>query len=454
MEIRKHHFYDTIHCTFATLYNMSIEEWKKTKLVGVIGMGDMGRLFANHWNSQGWKVLACDQESHYERLKEEFADSEIEIVQNGHYVSRKCDYILYCVEAENIGKIVSIYGPSTKVGSIVGGQTSCKAPEMAAFEAHLPSDVDIISCHSLHGPKVNPEGMPLVIIRHRNTEEWKFEFVQSLLESLKSKIVYLSAEQHDKITADTQAVTHAAFLTMGKAWQANGQYPWQISRWIGGLENAKMNISLRIYSNKWHVYAGLAISNPAAKVQIQQYASSAGDLYKLMITGKEQELLDRLTAARDFVFGGLKKEHSLLLSDEILEKFSLGTKPLGETQKPNSHLSLLSIVDSWHKLKINPYDHVICSTPLFRIWLGVTEYVFCTPGLLEQCIKHSITNQDFRPDDLEFVVAARTWSKVVSYGSYKLYEQEFNDTQKYFAHMFPEATRIGNEMINTILSTT
>jgi prephenate dehydrogenase (NADP+) len=51
---------------------------------------------------------------------------------------------------------------ATKMGAIVGGQTSCKAPEIAAFEKHLPSDVEIVSCHSLHGPGVNPKGQPLV----------------------------------------------------------------------------------------------------------------------------------------------------------------------------------------------------------------------------------------------------------------------------------------------------
>ena len=51
---------------------------------------------------------------------------------------------------------------ATKVGAVVGGQTSCKAPELAAFEKHLPKDVEIVSCHSLHGPKVNPKGQPLV----------------------------------------------------------------------------------------------------------------------------------------------------------------------------------------------------------------------------------------------------------------------------------------------------
>ena len=50
---------------------------------------------------------------------------------------------MYAVEAKNIDAVVRAFGPSTKMGAIVGGQTSTKAPEIAAFEKHLPSDVEI-----------------------------------------------------------------------------------------------------------------------------------------------------------------------------------------------------------------------------------------------------------------------------------------------------------------------
>ena len=88
---------------------------------------------------------------------------------------------MYSVEAEFIDRVVQKYGPcesliyftllhqslpllrlATKIGAIVAGQTSVKAPEKAAFEAHLPPDVHIVSLHSLHGPSVPPAGQPLV----------------------------------------------------------------------------------------------------------------------------------------------------------------------------------------------------------------------------------------------------------------------------------------------------
>lgn len=297
-------------------------------------------------------------------------------------MSRSSDWIMYSVEAKNIDAIVARYGPSTKMGAIVGGQTSTKAPEIAAFEKHLPADVEIVSCHSLHGPGVNPKGQPLVIINHRASQK-SVDLVESILSCFESTFVPLSAEKHDRITADTQAVTHLAFLSMGTAWCANDQFPWEVPRYIGGIENVKINLMMRIYSNKWHVYAGLAILNPAAKAQIRQYAESVTDLYKMMLSGQTEQFSERIYAARDAVFGadaGTKKqkkkqsgsgdndeeeeeeEEELLLEDELLDKFSLGDKP--QQRVKNNHLSLLAIVDCWWKLGIVPYDHMICSTPV------------------------------------------------------------------------------------------
>lgn len=59
---------------------------------------------------------------------------------------------------------------------------------------------------------------------------------------------------------------------------------------------------------------------------------------------------------------------------------------------------------------------MICSTPLFRLWLGITEYVYRNEELLEECIETAIDDQSFRADDLEFCFAARDWSERVSLG--------------------------------------
>ncbi|KAI1465236.1 prephenate dehydrogenase [Daldinia caldariorum] len=432
----------------------------ETFIVGIIGMGDMGKMYARRLSDAGWRVMACDKEDQYESLREEFSSrTNIQILRNGHLVSRASDYIIYSVEAAAIGRVVAEYGPSTKLGAIVGGQTSCKDPEIKAFEDHLPADVDIVSCHSLHGPKVDTTNQPLVLIRHRASEE-SFNKVETVLRCLNSTHVYLSAHEHDRITADTQAVTHAAFLSMGKAWHSMRQFPWETARYVGGIENVKINLTLRIYSQKWHVYAGLAILNPEARKQINQYAKSVTELYKLMLGGHLAELRARVLAAKEKVFG---KEHEPkwadkpLLKDEVLDQFVLGgARSEQERQQPlpNNHLSLLAMVDCWSALGIVPYDHMICSTPLFRLWLGVTEHLFRDAGRLDEALRIAVEDNTFRSDDLEFTFAARGWAECVGLGHFETWKERFVVTQKFFEPRFPGAIEVGNAMVKAVLEST
>ncbi|EFI27473.1 prephenate dehydrogenase [Coprinopsis cinerea okayama7 len=450
--------------------------------IGLIGMGAMGRMYAKYLAEAGWqKIHVCDLPERFEKLKEDYAGTpNIHPMRDGHAVSRSSDFIVYSVEAEYIDRVVAEYGPSTKMNAIVAGQTSVKAPERQAFEAHLPQDVHIVSCHSLHGPGVSPVGQPLVLIKHRGTDD-ALTLVESILSPLKSRFVYLSYEEHDSVTANTQAVTHAAFLSMGTAWACSQSYPWEQGLYVGGIETVKVNLTLRIFSNAWHVYAGLAILNPSARVQIDQYAKSTSDLFKLMLKGGAgsqsavKEFRERIQWARETVFGEWtaanntpgkrKSRRPILLSASILDRFSLGisnstgsptdtdaTLTPPSKYRPNSHLSLLAMVDCWAHLGINPYHHLsVAATPLFRLFLGVAEHLFLSTSLLNSAMDSALHHNWHRSDDLEFVVAARGWSQCVSFGSFDLYRRRFEETRTFFEARFDEAGKLGSEMIKAVM---
>jgi prephenate dehydrogenase (NADP+) len=242
---------------------------------------------------------------------------------------------------------------------------------------------------------------------------------------------------------------------MGKAWHANNQFPWEEARYVGGIENVKINLMLRIYAQKWHVYAGLAILNPEAHKQISQFAKSTTELYYLMLEGRREELRQRVYAARDRVFGAdgsPKWAQKPLLRDDVLDRFSLGKRP--ESLLPNNHLSLLAMVDCWSALGIIPYDHMICSTPLFRLWLGVTESLFRNQARLNECLAVGIGDNSFRRDDLQFTIAACGWAECVSLRQFETWKERFDVTQKFFEHRFPGAIEVGNEMIAAVLEST
>eukprot|EP00158_Paraphelidium_tribonemae_P002109 Partr_v1_DN25132_c0_g1_i1_m76939 putative Dehydrogenase len=422
----------------------------KIHRVGIIGLGDMGQLYARKLAaSPGLEILVCDLPERYEYFQSSplFPQSNIHVVRDGRDVCRQSDFVIYSVETEKLSRVVEMYGPCSKYGSVVGGQTSVKQPEIAAFDQYLPEDVHVVTMHSLHGPNIDTVGQPLVVMRHRASDK-VYRSVMDVLSHLGSDVVELSCAEHDAITADTQAVTHLAFLSMGSAWRSTGVFPWLSDTYVGGIENAKVMMTLRIYGSKWHVYAGLALLNPAARRQISQYASSVSDLFKMMIQEDSVAFRKRLTDASTFVFGKASDSAPILLSDDWLDEFSLGSG--GSRRRPNSHLSLLAIVDSWSRLSINPYHHMICQTPPFRAWLGITEYLFKTPDLLEQSINAALFDKSIRADDLEFVNATQAWSQCILLGSMEGYQEKFEDTAQFFAGQSAEAKKLSTAMLTQI----
>ncbi|KAK7693892.1 hypothetical protein QCA50_003465 [Cerrena zonata] len=264
---------------------------------------------------------------------------------------------------------------------------------------------------------------------------------------------------------------------MGMAWSSALTYPWEHGYYVKGIETVKVNIMLRIYSNKWHVYAGLAILNPSARVQIDQYARSTTEIFKLMLAGDGAGLRERIYKARDQVFGSPDetsegtKRVPILLSESIFDQFSLGKPRLdnetvdteeheGTPTPPsptqaipaNSHLSLLAMVDCWAHLGIQPFVHLdLAATPVFRMWIGVAEYLFRSPRRLDAAINAALYDVSHRSDDLEFVVAARGWSQCISFGNFDLYRERFERTAEFFHTRFEDATKLGSAMIKAIM---
>jgi len=415
--------------------------------IGIIGLGDMGKLYAKAFAKAGYAVCGCDLPENRSRLEDELNPLGIKMMDNGSDVARANDLIIYSVEADRLAEVVAAYGPSTKYGAIVAGQTSVKHPEIAIFEKYLPVDSQIITFHAMHGPGFEPKGQKLILIRHRS-DDAAYQRMLDLFTAVETDIVEIpDYHEHDKIVADTQAVTHVGFESMGTAWKEAGFFPWENGSYVGGIDNVKILTTLRIFSYKAHVYAGLAILNPYARQQVKRYAVSESELFKLMIKEQGKAFRERLYRARDFVFHESRKP--IMLSDKVMKEFSLSQHH--ELQKPNSHLSILSMVDAWYHLGVNPYDNLICQTPPFRLRLGIAEYLFKNEELLEESIETALYDKTIRGDDLEFHSAVREWSAIIGYGDMEGYKKHFNEVQAFFSDRLEEGKAQSAELIRRLM---
>lgn len=414
--------------------------------IGIIGLGDMGSLCARKWAEKGYTVYGCDVPERYESLLSIFRDSSVEILQNARAVARKADFLLYSVETARIKEVVASTAESVKFGAIVAGQTSVKYPEIAAFEKYLPDDVHIVTCHSLHGPAFSTVGQKLVVIPHRAPRP-VYNVALEIYRALESEIIEIdNFEQHDKIMADTQAVTHMGFESMGTAWKNAGVYPWDHGAYSTGIDNVKILTTLRIFSYKAHVYAGLAILNPFARKQVRQYARSESELFKMMICEREDEFRARINAASQFVFHG--ERNFITLDHDVMMDFKMAEE--AGQYMPNSHLSLFAMVDTWYQLGVNPYENLICQTPPFRLRLGIAEYLFKNSDLLEESIQTALYDKSIRADDLEFHSAVREWASIIEYGDMDGYLAHFDQVKEFFSDRLQEGARQSARLIDKL----
>jgi len=415
--------------------------------IGIIGLGDMGKVYAKAFARAGYTVCGCDLPQNRERLEEELEPLNIKLMDDGKQVARRSDLLIYSVEADSMEQVVAQTSGSIKYGAIVAGQTSVKHPEIAIFDKYLPSDAQIVTFHAMHGGGFEPAGQKLILIRYR-ADDAAYQRMLDLFTSIESDIVELADyHEHDKISADTQAVTHVGFESMGTAWASAGFFPWENASYLGGIDNVKILITLRIFSYKAHVYAGLAILNPYARQQVKRYAQSESELFKLMIMEDEQGLRERLYKARDFVFH--ESRQPIMLNDAVMDEFAFHGNV--QERKANSHLSILSMVDAWHHLGVNPYDNLIGQTPPFRLRLGIAEYLFKNEDLLEESIQTALYDKSIRGDDLEFHSAVREWSSIINYGDMEGYKKHFNQVQSFFSHRLEEGQKHSADMIRRLM---
>jgi prephenate dehydrogenase (NADP+) len=411
--------------------------------IGVIGLGDMGKLFARIWSQKGLEVYGCDVPSRTAELEESLPS--VRILADAVAVSRICDFIMYAVETEKIEEVVRVAGPSTKYGAIVTAQTSVKTPEVLAFERHLPADAQIVGSHALFGPSISPSGQIVAMYKHRCTDE-AFDAVRRLYESTGARVEELeSFKAHDQMMADIQVITHVGFESLGTAFMHRKVYPWEDKSQVQGIDNIKLLLTLRIFSYKPHVYSGLAFENPFAIRDVRRFAHIENELFGMMITENKLALQQRIYKARDKVFS--QRQGAPMLDDALLREYTLNP---GSDHKPNSHLSLLTMVCTWADLGIDPYKNLVCQTPPFRLRVGLAEYLFLNEGLLEESLECATRDKSYFIDDLAYHTAVHEWTNILELGDKRAYEKQFLATSKFLGERLQEGRDKSTLLLNRL----
>jgi prephenate dehydrogenase (NADP+) len=427
--------------------------------VGILGMGGMGKLYANQLSKAGYDVLVADKKENARSLQDMYKGNPRVRIFPGEDVSRMSDLVFYLMEIENLNGVAAAYGKYMKEGSVMSSGSSVMTPAIKAVEEHMPGYVDNVNMHCLFGPKVDDLSHQFGAVVDYRSSDGNYEISKEVFKSVVPNLVEIKGveikgenlepfQHHDKIMADVQTGTHLAFESIGSAWKNAGFYPWEDRSYVSGIDNVKALITMRIFSGPYHVYGGLAIHNPYAGSHVEQYAKSVHEIHDMFRNKEKEKLRDRIMDARDFLF---EKNHSMIgLEDKVMREYSLGAIP-PEKKRPNSHLSQLALVDATRRLDVNPYNNMICKTPPFTLRLGVSEYLMWNVDLLNESLDAGFRDAKIQEQDKIFDDAVSEWAFIIKNRGMRAYQTEFESVKKFFGkERIDEAVILTNELIRRL----
>jgi len=177
--------------------------------IGLIGYGRFGKLWAEMLSSH-FKVMVYDSQPRIPK-------NGVEIVPIHQVIAT--DTLFLAVPISSFKSVVEEIAPSLRPGTTVLDVCSVKVYPATVMLEHFAPEIGIIATHPLFGPDSYQPDKSRKIMMHPTRDTYhRFPFWKKFFQKLGLQVVEMTPEEHDKLAAETQGITH--FL--GRMLQAAG----------------------------------------------------------------------------------------------------------------------------------------------------------------------------------------------------------------------------------------
>jgi len=241
--------------------------------ISIIGFGRFGQLWASVLKTD-FSVRVYDSAPELAAKAKEIGVDFVPLKQ-----ALSADVIFYCVPISVFEKTIADHTP---IFAELGGKKtlidvlSVKLHAKEVFEKYLPENYQALLTHPMFGPdSVQLKGLagqPIVLDRLRISDK-DFDFWKQYFVSKNLQIIEMSADEHDRLAAQSQGVTHFVGRILGEF----GFGPTSIDT----LGAAKLQeIKTQVCNDTWQLFVDLQTYNPhtrAMRVKLSQAQSKIFD---------------------------------------------------------------------------------------------------------------------------------------------------------------------------------
>jgi 4-amino-4-deoxyprephenate dehydrogenase len=263
------------------------------------GSGAVGSLFAEQLQESGNDVVIVDRDvpgpTHRVTrfVRGDISDPGAEVAD----VVRTADAVLLSVPEPvalvAIGRLVGTLRPD----ALIVDTLSVKSTVVPALHAAatIAGEVEALSLNPMFAPALGFAGHPVASVVVRDGQRGRA--LCDLIEQWGARVVTVTADQHDRVAAAAQALTHAAVIAFGAALTELDVDIADLDRLGPPPHTALLSLLARIASGAPAVYWDVQAANPYAPAVRRALSRGVSQLEQVVEHGNCEEfgnLLDRL----------------------------------------------------------------------------------------------------------------------------------------------------------------
>jgi len=263
------------------------------------GSGAVGSLFAEQLQEAGNDVVIVDRTvpgpTHRVTrfVRGDISDPGAEVAD----VVRTADAVLLSVPEPvalvAIGRLVGTLRPD----ALIADTLSVKSTVVPALHAAamIAGEAEALSLNPMFAPALGFAGHPVASVVVRDGQRGRA--LCDLIEQWGARVVTVTADQHDRVSAASQALTHAAVIAFGAALAELDVDIADLDRMGPPPHTALLSLLARIASGAPEVYWDVQAANPHAPAARRALARGVSQLTSVVEDGDRAafgDLLDRL----------------------------------------------------------------------------------------------------------------------------------------------------------------
>ena len=234
---------------------------KKAGIIG--GTGRMGRLFVKVFKKAGYEVLVSGRKT---------AITSADLAQ-------QCDIVIISVPIHDTVRVIHEIAPLLKTGQLLCDFTSLK---VRPVEAMLKSKADVIGLHPMFGPTVKSISRQTIIVCPARADEARVTGLVNVFEAQGAVCTIATPEEHDRIVAVVQGLTHFVTLCMADTVRRLGVDLHTTGRFESPVYQIELSLVGRLLSQDPTLYADILQQNPYVPEVLAACQSSAADLARIV----------------------------------------------------------------------------------------------------------------------------------------------------------------------------